>query len=351
MPTLLSITQILSSLLLVSTPTSLLVQTELENGWDGGVAGIQQHGSLEFGCAPFHEGHLLEIGVHSESCRHSTFGVMQLHVILMSNRHPLHQVRDNLCKAEVLAITGNWYNAVFQGCKLFVVSQVGLRHGLQSPCGWHSVVSKHHVLRLLFGGSGGHPTYRIPTNRGDPGQIHPDSKLGCQLYQTGTNWLYLEFSFHDPQGQQVTCPDEDYQLHGSSHFYFYPRDIQVHELVESQLKHTVIFAFQIQHDGQLVPLQHLELVNQLNFQPRSPVFCGLLLLSTCVTLAILGVRGLKQSLGFSHTAFDCHRQCLITSIIICSGLDREDIDGRQHVSDCLKLLVRLVEQHEQVLFH
>lgn len=32
---------------------SFPVQTELGNGWNGGVARVQYHGSLEFGCVPF----------------------------------------------------------------------------------------------------------------------------------------------------------------------------------------------------------------------------------------------------------------------------------------------------------
>lgn len=35
------------------------------------------------------------------------------HVILMGNRHPLHQARDNLCREEVVAVAGNRHNAMF----------------------------------------------------------------------------------------------------------------------------------------------------------------------------------------------------------------------------------------------
>lgn len=57
---------------------SFPVQTELEDGWDRGVARVQHHGSLKFGCAPFHKCHVVEIGVPSKSHLHNVFGEMQL---------------------------------------------------------------------------------------------------------------------------------------------------------------------------------------------------------------------------------------------------------------------------------
>lgn len=34
------------------------------------------------------------------------------HVVLMGNRHPLHQARDDLCREEVVAVAGDRDNAV-----------------------------------------------------------------------------------------------------------------------------------------------------------------------------------------------------------------------------------------------
>lgn len=134
--------------------------------------------------------------------------------------------------------------------------------------------------------------------------------------------------------QQVPCTDVGDQLHGTCHFDFYRHDAEVHETVESQVKPTVIFALQFRHDGQRVPLQHLLAVcHPLNSPRELPTFGGLLLLGIQVALIILGVlRRLKQSLGYVHTGFDRHRQCLIAGLPICSGLDKEGIKGRRQVS-------------------
>lgn len=57
--------------------------------------------------------------------------------------------------------------------------------------------------------------------------------------------------------------------------------------------------------------------------------------------------GLEQSLGYSHTAFSCHRQCFITVLSIYSGLDKEDTGG----GVAGVWLVSLVKQQEQILLH
>lgn len=102
---------------------------------------------------PFHECHVVEMGDPGQFFLSNVFGEMKLPTILMGNRHPLHQARDNLCREEGLAITGSWYNAMFQGYKLFVEGQRGLHPRLQQFCGGlHMLVLSERAATTVCGG-------------------------------------------------------------------------------------------------------------------------------------------------------------------------------------------------------
>lgn len=138
---------------------------------------------------------MVEVGVPGQSHLYSDFGKMQLHVDLMGNHHPLHQARDNLFREEVLAIPESWDNAMSRGGHC---TPVFSSFSVLSMC-WHSVSGQQSLCAgAALWGSGGHPA-SISTNRGDLGQVCSLSKSGCQVYQTGTDWLDSECSSHDPQ--------------------------------------------------------------------------------------------------------------------------------------------------------
>lgn len=90
-------------------------------------------------CSSFYQGHVVEVSVFSQASLYHIFSVGQLlqrdrrneqllalrgswkgysltlgayRVIFIGNGSPLHQARDDLGREEMLALAGDWHNAV-----------------------------------------------------------------------------------------------------------------------------------------------------------------------------------------------------------------------------------------------
>lgn len=133
------------------------------------------------------------------------------------------------------------------------------------------------------------------------------------------------------------------QLRGTCHHEFYRHDVEVHETVESQVKHTVISARQVRHDGQWVPRQHL--LALVTHQTPSVSRQRLVVCSSSASKSLSSRHfgGPWEASPEPRLCPQCLRLPQIASYR--SGLD---IEGRCRVC-CLRLLATLVERHEQVL--